>query len=108
MGHSTVSTAPRGRFPWIPRWLETPRGRLLDIGPSSILFGLVPIFPSCHRPKHHPTGESLIVRPLYAPRKQETPLADGRLDVLAWCLLEGLGVRHEVVCALSVLEANVP
>ena len=29
--------------------------------------------------------------PLYGPRKQETPLADGRLDALALCLIKGLG-----------------
>ena len=44
------------------------------------------------------------MRPLNAPRKQETPLADGRLDALVY-LSKGLGVRHEVVCALSALEA---
>ena len=47
------------------------------------------------------------MRPLYGPRKQETPPADGRLDALALCLLEGLGV-HDVVCALSALEASDP
>ena len=50
----------------------------------------------------------LILRPLYGPRKEETPLTDGRLDALAFCLLKGLGVRLEVVCALSPLEANDP
>ena len=34
------------------------------------------------------------MRPLYGPRKEETPLADGRLDALALCVLKGLGVRH--------------
>ena len=51
-------------------------------------------------------GEPLIVRPLYALRKEETPFAYGRLDALASCLLEGLAVRREVVCELSALEAN--
>ena len=49
-------------------------------------------------------GKPLIVRPPYGPRK-ETPFADGRLDALALCLLEGCGVRH-VVGALSALDAN--
>ena len=48
------------------------------------------------------------MRPLYGPRKQETPLADGRLDALALCLLKCLGVRDAVVCALSALEAYGP
>ena len=43
------------------------------------------------------------MRPLYDPRKEETPLEDGRLDALALYLLKGLDVRHEVVCALSAL-----
>ena len=42
------------------------------------------------------------------PPEEETPFADGRLDALALCLNEGLGVRHEVICALSALEANDP
>ena len=46
------------------------------------------------------------MRPLYGPRKKETPLADGRLDARTLCIRKGLGVRHEVVCALSSLEAN--
>ena len=45
------------------------------------------------------------MRPLYGPRKQETSLADGRLDALALCRL---GVRHEVACALSAMKANDP
>ena len=45
---------------------------------------------------------------MYAPRKQETPLAGGRLDALAFCLLKSLGVRHEMVCAFSAVEANNP
>ena len=49
-----------------------------------------------------------MVRPMYIPLKQETLLADGRLDALALCLLKGLGVKHEVVGALSALEANDP
>ena len=48
------------------------------------------------------------MRPLYGPLEEETPLADGRLDALALCLLKGLGVRHAVVCALSALEAIDP
>ena len=48
------------------------------------------------------------MRTLYGPRKQETPLADDRLDALALCLLKGLGVRHKVISALSALEANDP
>ena len=47
------------------------------------------------------------MRPLYGPLEEETPLADGRLDALALCLLKGLGVRHDVVCVLA-LEANGP
>ena len=50
-------------------------------------------------------GQSLIGRPLYGPRKEEASSADG-LNALALCLLESLGVRHEVVSALSALEAN--
>ena len=53
-------------------------------------------------------GQPLIGRPLYGPRKEEALFADGRLNALALCLLESLGVRHEVVSALSAPEANDP
>ena len=46
-------------------------------------------------------GQPLIGRPLYAPRKEEASFADGRLNALALCLLESLGVRHEVVSAFA-------
>ena len=36
------------------------------------------------------------------------PSAGGRLDAVALCILEGLGVRYEVARALSALEANDP
>ena len=51
-------------------------------------------------------GQPLIGRSLYGPRKEEASLADGCLNSFALCLLENLGVRHEVVSALSALEAN--
>ena len=109
MDHSTVST---------PNTLVT-----LSVDPSVarntlrlstrhwaqfFLVGLVPDFSISHRSEHHPTGKLLIVRPLYGPRKEETPLADAPLDALTLCLFKGLGVRHKVVCALSALEANDP
>ena len=52
-------------------------------------------------------SRALIGRPLYGPRK-EASFADSPLNALALCLLEGLGVRHEVVDPLSVLAANDP
>ena len=52
-------------------------------------------------------GQPLIGRP-YDPRKEEASFADGRLNALALFLLESLGVRHEVVSALSAPEANDP
>ena len=55
-----------------------------------------------------PMGQPLIGRPLYGPRREEASLADGRLNALAFGLLESLGVRHEVVSALPSLEANDP
>ena len=53
-------------------------------------------------------GQPLIGHPLYGPRKEEASFADGRLNAIALCLLKSLGVRHEVVSALSALEANDP
>ena len=53
-------------------------------------------------------GQPLIDRPLYGPRQQEASFPVGRLNALALRLLESLGVRHEVVSALSALEANDP
>ena len=55
-----------------------------------------------------PAGQLLIGRRLYGRRKEETSFADGRLNALALCLFEGLGIRHKVVSALSALEANDP
>ena len=66
------------------------------------------VFLPSHRPKHHPAGQPLIGRPLYGPREYEPSFADCRLDALALCLFEGIGARHEVVRALSALEANDP
>ena len=51
-------------------------------------------------------GQPLIGRSLYGPRK-EASFADGRLNALALCLPKSLGV-HEVISALSALEANDP
>ena len=82
---------------------------LLDIGPTSFIVGKVPDSATpAIVPKHHPTGCSLIARPLHGPRNVETPIADGSLDALALCLLQGLGVLREVTCALSALAANDP
>ena len=53
-------------------------------------------------------GQPLIGRLLYAARKEEAPFADGRLHALVLCFLESLGARHQVVSALSALEANDP
>ena len=53
-------------------------------------------------------GQPLMCRPLYDLRQEEESLPDGRLNTLALCLLEGLGVRREVVGALSALEVNDP
>ena len=38
--------------------------------------------------------QSLVGRSLYTPRKDGASFADGRLDALTLCLLEGLGIRH--------------
>ena len=51
-------------------------------------------------------GQPIIGRPLHCPRKEEASFSGGRLNALALCLFEGLGVRHEVVGALSALKAN--
>ena len=51
-------------------------------------------------------GQPLIGRPVYGRRKEEASLADGRYNALALWLLESLGVQHEVVSAMSALEAN--
>ena len=41
-----------------------------------------------------------------ATHKKETPYADSPLNVLALCLLEGLGIQYAVGGALSAMEAN--
>lgn len=64
--------------------------------------------PTSYRPNHHPTDHPLIGHPLCCPRKKVAFFADGRLGGLTSCLLEGLGVRNEMVGALSALEANAP
>ena len=66
---------------------------------AHFLVGLVPVLLTSQRPKHHPMGQPLIDRPLYGPRKEEASFADGRLNALALCLLESLGVPHEVASA---------
>lgn len=84
---------------------------MLDVGASYGLVGLARFLPTSstrRRPKHHPTGQPLIGRPLYGPRKEEAKLADTRLNALALCFLEGLGVRHGVVSALSARKVNDP
>ena len=75
---------------------------------AQLFSGRSRVHPTSQRPKHHPMGQPLIGRPWFGPRKEEPSFADGRLDALALCLLESLGVRHEVVGALSALEANDP
>ena len=66
----------------------------------------IPVLPTGHRPEHHPPGESLRFCSLYGPRKEETPFADSRLNALALCVLQGLGIRHAVVGAWSAMEAS--
>ena len=66
---------------------------------------------SCPRvivPKYHPTGWLPSAHPLYVPRKEEMPFVNDRLDTVALCLVEGLGVQHDVVGALSALEPSDP
>lgn len=46
----------------------------------------------------------LTIRPPNPPLKEEESFADGSLHALTRCLLEGLGVRHEVVGASWVVE----
>ena len=54
--------------------------------------------------------QPLIVHALYGTvlAKGRRHFSDGGLDALALCILEGLGVKHEVGGALSPLEANDP
>ena len=66
------------------------------------------ILPTSRRPDDHQAGWPLIVRALYGPRKEETPFADGRRGALELYLLIDLGVRREMIRALSALEANDP
>ena len=80
----------------MPRWLETPRGRLLDIGPRYFLFSLVPDSP--HQPWAQTSPDGLVAHSsdLRAPQRGDARLRYGRLDALALCLLDGLGV-HEML-----------
>ena len=60
--------------------------RLLEIGPSSFLVGLVSGCPHTnHRPAHHAMDEPLNCRPFYGSRKEEVTLATGRRDALTLC-----------------------
>ena len=88
--------------------LEYPDVVCWTLGPVIVWSAWCRVLPTSHRPKHHPMGEPLIGRPLYGPRKEVALFADGRLNSLALCLLESLGVRHEVVSALSALGATDP
>ena len=71
------------------------------LGPVFFLVGLVPGSPRQPSSRTSRDGQSLIGRPLYSSRKQETLFADCRLNALTLCLLESLGLRHAVVGALS-------
>ena len=51
-------------------------------------------------------GRSSSVFFIYAPRKEDIPFADSRLDALVLYLFEGLSLRHEVVGVLVEMEAN--
>ena len=53
-------------------------------------------------------GLPLFVRPRYALRNRGDAVCGWSSRRFRICLLEGLGVRHEVVGALSALEANDP
>ena len=105
VGHSTVSTlntkgtlSARNTLRSSARhWAQFFSGR---IGPG---FSPPAIVPNITRR----VSRSLCVR-CTPPGKEETPFPNGRLDALALCLLKVLGLRHEVVCALSALEANDP
>lgn len=70
--------------------------------PNPKLGSLFP--PTSHRPEHHLTGQPLIGCPLHGPRKEDASFGDDRLDAF-FALCQGLDVRHEVVAALSALEA---
>ena len=66
-----------------------------------------PVPGSPHRPSSRTSPAGLPrICPLYGPREKETLFADGRLNALAICLLEGLGLRHAVVGVLSAMEAT--
>lgn len=80
----------------------------MTLGPVIFYSAWSRLLPTSHRPRHHPTGHALIGRALYSPRREEASFVDGRLDALELCVFERLGVRHEVVGALSVLEPNDP
>ena len=63
------------------------------------------VHPTSHRPEHHAMGQSLIARPLYGSRQEAASFADRRLNALASCLLDSLGIRHAVVGALVGAES---
>lgn len=82
--------------------------RLLAIGPSYVLVGMVSDSPIQRSPKTHRTGQSPTDCPLCTPRREEAPFCNGRLDAVEEFLFEGSGVLLEAVGlgSLSVLETS--
>ena len=64
--------------------------------------------PTGHRREHHPSGYLPLILPCHGPRKEDPPAAEGRIGALSFCVVGGFGVRHDVIGALSALEANDP
>ena len=77
-------------------------------GPVRFWSALSLVHLTSHRTEHHAMGQSLISRPLHGSRKEEASIADSRITVLTFCVLESLGVPHAVVGVLSALKANDP
>ena len=109
VGHNTVPTPTKGKLSVDPLTARnTRRSPTSDIGPSYFLVILVP--DSHHQSSSKTSPDESVAYCSFAvrPPQSRDAVCDGRLDALALCLLEGLGVRHEMVCALSALEANDP
>lgn len=82
--------------------------RLLAIGPSYVLVGMVSDSPIQRSPKTHRTGQSLTDCPLYTPRRDKAPFSNGRLDAVDVFIVKGSGVLLETVGvgSVSVLEIS--
>ena len=71
----TNTASPKGGYPWTARRLEkTLRSPARQYGPTVTSY----VRSARHGPSHRPpTGQSLIGRPLYGPRKEEAAFAGG-------------------------------